>query len=74
MTHLLVGGCVVPERRAQVWALLAKGMSNTAIAQEMGITVTTVERHTSAIYDQAVIRSMGQSRRVAAARLYLGLA
>ena len=54
-------------REREVLALMADGLSNTAIAERLFITVRTVEAHTKAIYGRLGIEDeLAVNRRVAA--------
>jgi PAS domain S-box-containing protein len=48
-------------REAEVLALIARGQTNQGIADELGITVNTVERHIANLYRKLQIRSRAQA-------------
>jgi DNA-binding NarL/FixJ family response regulator len=69
-THLTA----LTPRELQILALIARGASNGAIADELVITKRAVERHINAIFAKLELPeadSDGVSRRVSAALLYL---
>ena len=47
------GGQTLTAREAEVLTLIAQGQSNQGIADSLGITVNTVERHIANLYPQA---------------------
>ena len=51
------GAPLLSDREQQVLALLAKSLSNRAIAKELSIAEGTVKRHTSNIYAKLEARS-----------------
>jgi DNA-binding NarL/FixJ family response regulator len=63
------GGLTARER--EVLALIARGLSNQEIARELTLSVRTVERHISNIYDK--IGAAGRSARAAAATSAAGV-
>ena len=63
------GGLTARER--EVLALIARGLSNQEIARELMLSVRTVERHISNIYDK--IGAAGRSARAAAATYAAGV-
>jgi DNA-binding NarL/FixJ family response regulator len=59
------------EREREVLALIAKGWSNAAIAEELAITKRSVEHHVNAIFAKLELGDNGHfDRRVRAALLY----
>ena len=59
-------------RELDVLALLAEGRSNAGVAQELVVTVATVERHVTSIFDKLGLhQSPEQHRRVLAVLKYL---
>ena len=60
------------KREAEVLALIAEGLSNAGVAQELVITISAVERHVSSIFDKLGLhQSPEQHRRVLAVLNYL---
>jgi len=60
------------DRQREVLALLAQGLSNTAIAERMGIAPRTVDNHLNAVYAALGLRADGlRNPRVEAAIRYL---
>ena len=60
------------KRESEVLALIAEGLSNTGVAQQLVITVSAVERHVSSIFDKLGLhQSPEQHRRVLAVLNYL---
>ena len=60
------------KREAEVLALIAEGLSNAGVAQELVVTVGAVERHVTSIFDKLGLqRSPEQHRRVLAVLNYL---
>ncbi|RAY11501.1 DNA-binding response regulator [Actinomadura craniellae] len=72
--RLLAGsplGALTPRERA-VLEHLAQGMVNTAIAERLHVSQSTVEKHVNAIFDKlGLTRTPGYSRRVLAILRYL---
>jgi DNA-binding NarL/FixJ family response regulator len=61
------------EREREVLALIAKGWTNAAIAEELSITKRSVEHHVNSIFAKLDLRENGHiDRRVRAALLYVG--
>lgn len=60
-------------RENEVWGLLASGYTNRQIANALGITVVTVENHTTMILDRLPIGGAFMVRRLRAALLYHGI-
>jgi DNA-binding NarL/FixJ family response regulator len=59
-------------RERQVLALIAEGRSNSAIAQELVVTVAAIERHVTGIFDKLGLPASPQAhRRVLAVLTYL---
>lgn len=59
-------------REAEVLALIAEGLSNAGVAQELVVTVAAVERHVTSIFDKLGLQqSPEQHRRVLAVLNYL---
>jgi DNA-binding NarL/FixJ family response regulator len=59
-------------REGQVLALIAEGRSNVGIAHELTVTVATVERHVTSIFEKlGLYQSPDQHRRVLAVLKYL---
>jgi DNA-binding NarL/FixJ family response regulator len=59
-------------RERQVLALIAEGRSNAGIAHKLTVTVATVERHVTSIFDKLRLHeSPEQHRRVLAVLMYL---
>jgi DNA-binding NarL/FixJ family response regulator len=60
------------KREAEVLALIAEGLSNAGVAQELVVTISAVERHVSSIFDKLGLhQSPEQHRRVLAVLNYL---
>lgn len=60
------------KREAEVLALIAEGLSNAGVAQELVVTVGAVERHVTSIFDKLGLQqSPEQHRRVLAVLNYL---
>ena len=60
------------KREAEVLALIAEGLSNAGVAQELVVTVAAVERHVTSIFDKLGLQqSPEQHRRVLAVLNYL---
>jgi DNA-binding NarL/FixJ family response regulator len=60
-------------RERQIMGLIAQGRSNSAIAQELGVTTRAVERHVGAIFTKMhIVDAPEYSRRVLAVLSYLG--
>ena len=60
------------KRDSEVLALIAEGLSNAGVAQELVITTSAVERHVSSIFDKLGLhQSPEQHRRVLAVLNYL---
>jgi DNA-binding NarL/FixJ family response regulator len=60
------------KRESEVLALIAEGLSNAGVAQELVITTSAVERHVSSIFDKLGLhQSPEQHRRVLAVLNYL---
>lgn len=60
------------KRESEVLALIAEGLSNAGVAQQLVITVSAVERHVSSIFDKLGLhQSPEQHRRVLAVLNYL---
>ena len=60
------------KRESEVLALIAEGLSNAGVAQELVITISAVERHVSSIFDKLGLhQSPEQHRRVLAVLNYL---
>jgi DNA-binding NarL/FixJ family response regulator len=58
-----------------VLALVARGLSNTAIARELGVNLRTVERQIGSIFEKLGLAGESRlNRRVAAALAYLAQA
>jgi DNA-binding NarL/FixJ family response regulator len=58
--------------KREVLALIAEGLSNAGVAQELVITTSAVERHVSSILDKlGLYQSPEQHRRVLAVLNYL---
>jgi DNA-binding NarL/FixJ family response regulator len=63
---------LTPKER-EVLALLARGLSNSGIAEELVVSVAAVERHISGLYNKLDLqRTPDQHRRVLAVLRYLG--
>jgi LuxR family maltose regulon positive regulatory protein len=60
-SHPLVLLEPLTERELEVLRLLAAGLSNAAIAQELVITVGTVKRHANSIYGKLGVQSRSQA-------------
>lgn len=59
-------------RQREVLRLLAEGLSNRGIAQELGVSEKAIVRHTSNIYDSLGLSdSVQEHRRVLAVRHFL---
>jgi len=67
--HYSVRPALTPTRWA-VLALVARGASNDEIAAALGLTITAVKNHLSAIYRRLPLSSSG-NRRVLAVLWYL---
>ncbi|QTD43970.1 response regulator transcription factor [Ottowia testudinis] len=52
-------------RESEILRLVAQGLSNRAIAAQLGIAVTTVESHAKRIYQKLAVESRTQAIRVA---------
>ena len=61
----IAGPQALSEREREVWALLASGLSNSAIAKQLGVSPSTVKFHT-----QNLFQKLGVSNRTAAAVEY----
>jgi DNA-binding NarL/FixJ family response regulator len=61
----VMGPQALSEREREVWSLLASGLSNSAIARELGVSPSTVKFHT-----QNLFQKLGVSNRTAAAVEY----
>jgi DNA-binding NarL/FixJ family response regulator len=61
----LSGPSALSEREREVWSRLAAGLSNAAIARELGVSPSTVKFHT-----QNLFQKLGVSNRTAAAVEY----
>ena len=60
------------KRESEVLALIAEGLSNAGVAQELVVTVAAVERHVTSIFDKLGLhQSPEQHRRVLAVLNYL---
>ena len=60
------------QREREVLALIAEGRSNVSVARELVVTVATVERHVTGIFDKLGLhQSPEQHRRVLAVLTYL---
>ncbi len=60
-------------REHEVWALMAAGRSNVAIADELRVTAGAVEKHVANIFDKlGLLPSPDANRRVLAVLAYLG--
>ena len=60
------------KRESEVLALIAEGLSNAGVAQQLVITVSAVERHVSSIFEKLGLhQSPEQHRRVLAVLNYL---
>jgi len=60
------------KRESEVLALIAEGLSNAGVAQQLVVTVAAVERHVTSIFDKLGLRqSPEQHRRVLAVLTYL---
>jgi DNA-binding NarL/FixJ family response regulator len=60
------------KRESEVLALMAEGLSNAGIAQQLVVTVAAVERHVTSIFDKLGLhQSPEQHRRVLAVLNYL---
>ena len=60
------------KRESEVLALIAEGLSNAGVAQELVITTSAVERHVSSIFDKLGLhQSPEQHRRVLSVLNYL---
>ena len=60
-------------REQEVWALMAAGRSNVAIADELRVTAGAVEKHVANIFDKlGLLPSPDANRRVLAVLAYLG--
>jgi DNA-binding NarL/FixJ family response regulator len=60
------------KREAEVLALIAEGLSNAGVAQQLVVTISAVERHVSSIFDKLGLhQSPEQHRRVLAVLNYL---
>jgi DNA-binding NarL/FixJ family response regulator len=63
---------VLTDREREVLALIAQGLSNTAIAEELTITKRAVEHHVNSIFAKLELRGDAHvDRRVRAALMYL---
>lgn len=61
----VAGPSALSEREREVWAELASGLSNAAIARKLGVSASTVKFHT-----QNLFQKLGVSNRTAAAVEY----
>jgi DNA-binding NarL/FixJ family response regulator len=60
------------KRESEVLALIAEGLSNAGVAQQLVVTVAAVERHVTSIFDKLGLhQSPEQHRRVLAVLNYL---
>lgn len=61
------------ERETEVLALMAEGLSNAAIARRLHVTLSTVEKHATAVFRKLVIDAGdgGDNARVSAVLTYL---
>ena len=60
------------KRESEVLALIAEGLSNAGVAQELVVTVAAGERHVTSIFDKLGLhQSPEQHRRVLAVLNYL---
>ena len=61
------------DREREVLGLIAEGLSNRAIQEQLFITERAVERHVTSIFNKLDLPATGQEhRRVLAVRAYLG--
>ena len=61
------------EREREVLGLIAEGLSNRAIQEQLFVTERAVERHVTSIFSKLSLPATGQEhRRVLAVRAYLG--
>lgn len=69
------GFAALTPRERDVLALVARGLSNTAIARELGVNLRTVERQIGSIFEKLGLAGESRlNRRVAAALAYLAQA
>jgi len=61
----IAGPSALSDREREVWALLASGLSNAAIARQLGVSASTVKFHT-----QNLFQKLGVGNRTAAAVEY----
>lgn len=62
--------CCLSGREREVLGLLARGLSNTGIAQELWLSERTVEAHVARIFDKLGLHRGNSHRRVLAALAY----
>ncbi|HTL95552.1 MAG TPA: response regulator transcription factor [Gemmatimonadaceae bacterium] len=63
--HAVAGPSALSDREREVWAHLASGLSNAAIARKLGVSASTVKFHT-----QNLFQKLGVGNRTAAAVEY----
>jgi DNA-binding NarL/FixJ family response regulator len=61
------------EREAEVLVLVARGLSNEQIAQELYVSEATVKRHLANIYQKIGVRSRSEAVRTALMEQWIGL-
>ena len=61
------------EREAEVLVLVARGLSNDQIAQQLHLAPATVKRHLANIYERVGVRSRSEAVRMALVEQWIGL-
>ncbi len=59
------------ERQGQVLTLIAEGLTNQAIAEQLGIAVNSVNNHVNSMYNALGLNESARNPRVSAVRLFL---
>ena len=67
-----VGG--LSERETEVLVLVARGLSNDRIAEELNLAPATVKRHLANVYQKVGVRSRSEAVRTALMEQWIGLA
>jgi ATP/maltotriose-dependent transcriptional regulator MalT len=61
------------EREAEVLVLVARGLSNYEIAEELNLAEATVKRHLANVYQKVGVRSRSEAVRTALMEQWIGL-
>ena len=64
---------VLSERETEIVVLVARGLSNEQIAQELHLAVSTVKRHLANVYQKVGVRSRSEAVRTALMEQWIGL-